>query len=185
MDPDHNLNNDYDNNPEWYDIDDNDIDRARYHRNLRRNQANQELNIEQPTLRRLTQVPHQSSGSRRRSNRLPVPRLNNLTLERLAEMSARLEEERTRERLQERRNPRGRVDRVWDAPHQRVVRQEDECPICKEDFENGDDIIYPKACGHEFHEECLLKVMERYPVGGAPCPMCRTHFFGSKRSRNR
>jgi hypothetical protein len=150
----------YDNNPEWNDVND-DVDNARYLRNNRRNQGNQT------------------------SNRLPVPRIPELTLERLAAMSAKLEEEMSKDRLQERRNPRGRVERMWNAPYEDIILQEKSCPICMEDFENGDDIMYPKECGHEFHEECLLNVMENYPVGEAPCPMCRTRFFGSRKTRNR
>ena len=144
------------------------LDHARYDRNNRRN-----LGIRSPVLIRSTQVPIGYSTNNR-SRRFPVPRLDTLTLDRISAMTDRA-------RATQRRNPRGRVERVWDTPYkmsEMSERSEEHCPICLEYFEDFEDIIYPKKCGHEFHEKCLMKVMENHPVGKAPCPMCRTLFFG-------
>ncbi|CAO2147643.1 unnamed protein product [Urochloa humidicola] len=46
----------------------------------------------------------------------------------------------------------------------------DECAICFEDFEDGEEVsVMPCSHGHEFHDKCIAKWLGRSNT----CPLCR------------
>jgi hypothetical protein len=47
------------------------------------------------------------------------------------------------------------------------------CPICLEDFAEGDPVAQLHACNHLFHGECLYHLRQ---AGKASCPLCRAPF---------
>ena len=46
-----------------------------------------------------------------------------------------------------------------------------ECPICFEDYKNGDQVMVLPKCKHAFHPECIKGWLVRSPL----CPMCRAN----------
>lgn len=48
--------------------------------------------------------------------------------------------------------------------------EENECAICQEDMEIGDEIVFMPACSHCFHNEC----MQRWLKLQNWCPVCRS-----------
>ena len=52
---------------------------------------------------------------------------------------------------------------------------QEDCPICLTPGETGDVIM--TSCGHRFHKQCWLKLVESSDQSGGdflPCPLCRT-----------
>ena len=51
-----------------------------------------------------------------------------------------------------------------------------ECAICTMDFENGDDISSPFACGHRFHRDCINAWINRRRANNLRpnCPICKS-----------
>ncbi|CAG9327130.1 unnamed protein product [Blepharisma stoltei] len=43
------------------------------------------------------------------------------------------------------------------------------CAVCLENLIKGDIALEINSCGHQFHENCLIKWFERRPI----CPLCR------------
>ena len=54
-----------------------------------------------------------------------------------------------------------------------------ECPICFNKIEIGDCEKLP--CKHMYHKKCITQ----WGLTHRTCPLCREHFFGSKRHRQR
>jgi len=46
-----------------------------------------------------------------------------------------------------------------------------ECPICFEDYKNGDQVMVLPKCKHAFHPECIKGWLVKSPL----CPMCRAN----------
>jgi len=46
---------------------------------------------------------------------------------------------------------------------------EDECPICKDNFEVGNKML-SMPCNHNFHKDCIVKWLEMHNN----CPVCRS-----------
>ena len=62
----------------------------------------------------------------------------------------------------------------------------DECSICCYEFENGEDIVKMKLCGHTFHRPCIIQWFhaqlhhrsgDRNSCGLCSCPFCRRDLF--------
>lgn len=51
-----------------------------------------------------------------------------------------------------------------------------ECAICTMEFENGDDISSPFACGHRFHRDCINAWINRRRANDLRpnCPICKS-----------
>jgi hypothetical protein len=47
------------------------------------------------------------------------------------------------------------------------------CPICLDDYGEGNNIIKSKHCSHFFHKECILTWLEKHEE----CPCCREHMI--------
>ncbi len=55
------------------------------------------------------------------------------------------------------------------------------CPICMEEFKDGDDISwsYNEECPHMYHVDCIVQwlMTDRCADGGDLCPMCRSSYL--------
>lgn len=47
--------------------------------------------------------------------------------------------------------------------------KENHCPICLDNYEDGDHIFYSQYCSHYFHKECIEEWLEK----NFECPCCR------------
>lgn len=52
-----------------------------------------------------------------------------------------------------------------DQEHEEVS-----CPICLEEYDNGDKIVTMEKCGHDYHADCIKKWLLMKKV----CPICKT-----------
>ncbi|KAI3827233.1 hypothetical protein L1987_01309 [Smallanthus sonchifolius] len=60
---------------------------------------------------------------------------------------------------------------LTEKVHYSHVNQEEvSCPICHEDYKNGDKIGRMVKCGHEYHVDCI----KRWLLIKKLCPICRT-----------
>jgi hypothetical protein len=50
-----------------------------------------------------------------------------------------------------------------------------ECPICQCTSSEGE--MFTTACGHTFHNTCMVKWARKKKNLGYTCPMCRTDLF--------
>lgn len=53
--------------------------------------------------------------------------------------------------------------------HLQVVKNKNECVVCRDHFENSQKVIQLPACGHVFHEKCALTWLNHHNS----CPFCR------------
>jgi len=51
----------------------------------------------------------------------------------------------------------------------------DPCPVCFEDYTNGDEIAWSKNgnCSHVYHVNCILTWLMKHD----DCPICRSKYF--------
>jgi hypothetical protein len=67
-------------------------------------------------------------------------------------------------------------------------RDDDEdCPICSEDWAQESREVVAIHCGHNFHRDCLLEWLSTYPScnkNANKCPICRSICFDSPPSRS-
>lgn len=47
------------------------------------------------------------------------------------------------------------------------------CPICRDDYENGQRVVRTRCCGNVIHESCMLDAL----VMSDRCPLCRSQTF--------
>mmetsp|Transcript_8671 Transcript_8671/g.9435 ORF Transcript_8671/g.9435 Transcript_8671/m.9435 type:complete len:413 (-) Transcript_8671:469-1707(-) len=55
--------------------------------------------------------------------------------------------------------------------------EETECQVCKDELENGNELLRVPHCHHYFHKECLLRWIKMQ----AWCPVCRSSLEHSKK----
>jgi hypothetical protein len=65
------------------------------------------------------------------------------------------------------RVPRGPITLGYFAVIVTDQAQEQECPICFEDYSIGEAVLTP--CGHKFHKGCILNALKKAKT----CPICR------------
>ena len=52
-----------------------------------------------------------------------------------------------------------------------------ECPICKEDLDDLDEISMTSTCGHVFHRDCIAQYIATAGLDSNKCPTCRGHIL--------
>lgn len=53
--------------------------------------------------------------------------------------------------------------------------KESHCPICLDNYEDGDHIFYSQYCSHYFHKECIEEWLEK----NFECPCCRIQMISN------
>jgi len=75
--------------------------------------------------------------------------------------------------------PGSKVAEAADRPAtaRRQPTKDNECPVCFQEFEDADDLLWCKwSCGHNVHRECFMQ-WSRFQKTDT-CVMCRQKFFG-------
>ena len=62
--------------------------------------------------------------------------------------------------------PKGKFKDLLTSDEQ---KENDQCSVCIESFDDDDDQVYKMPCGHPFHKECLMPWLEMHNS----CPSCR------------
>ncbi|PWA36192.1 zinc finger, RING/FYVE/PHD-type [Artemisia annua] len=50
------------------------------------------------------------------------------------------------------------------------IHEDDSCPICLEEFKNGEKVGRMKKCGHDYHVDCIKKWLVMKKI----CPVCKS-----------
>ena len=50
---------------------------------------------------------------------------------------------------------------------------DNQCVVCFNEFENGDEVGWSESCDHIFHRDCIYSWLLKHPE----CPCCRRNFF--------
>ncbi|KAI3731020.1 hypothetical protein L1987_62203 [Smallanthus sonchifolius] len=59
---------------------------------------------------------------------------------------------------------------LWEKIYCPMDQNHDPCPICLEEYKNGEKIGRMKKCGHEYHVDCIKKWLVMKKV----CPICKS-----------
>jgi hypothetical protein len=59
-----------------------------------------------------------------------------------------------------------------------------DCTICLEESQLGQELHQIRACGHAFHERCLLDWLNSKNTHHSSCPICRQELFPARVSRD-
>ncbi|EQC29890.1 hypothetical protein SDRG_12434 [Saprolegnia diclina VS20] len=54
-----------------------------------------------------------------------------------------------------------------------LLMDQEECPICLDEFESLGQSIFTGECGHKFHFTCLLENVNHDEANATKCPICR------------
>lgn len=54
--------------------------------------------------------------------------------------------------------------------------QENHCPICLDNYDDGDLVFHSKYCSHYFHKECIVEWLEK----SFNCPCCRVEMISTE-----
>lgn len=71
-------------------------------------------------------------------------------------------------------------DYLANSPVVSTPPKEDACPICYENWKDGEESIIRTHCGHTFHRECLTTWFGNAEIASAnTCPSCRAVCFAN------
>jgi hypothetical protein len=69
---------------------------------------------------------------------------------------------------------------VLVVQHRRDIKDQVECPICMEDLDEKEDLVYcSQTCGYNFHQLCFTRCKQQ------TCPMCRSAMSAPSKKRAR
>ena len=77
---------------------------------------------------------------------------------------------RVGEKLTQREHPSEEDEKAAEISSEGELERDDECPVCADEFEAGDQIVTLPDCRHTFHAACVFQWLELQ----SNCPMCRS-----------
>ena len=82
---------------------------------------------------------------------------------------------RTGEKLARREATSEEDEKATESMKEGELDCDDECPVCADEFQAGDQIVTLPDCRHTFHAACVFQWLELQ----SNCPMCRSSITGA------